>query len=242
MNPASRNPLRNLVLSFSLLFWLCSSCAAPEEPLLALVDGAPITLDDVRHTPEFADYLDQNTKQRLGGAVTPDQIEKDPAFSDVLDRFIEDRVFLKIALVKGLQLQADSVRKVMGQEVRRLFPPPKDFRKWLADHGLTEDDYRRHVEAGMRRDQILRLYLTPSADEVRKYCEGNVAYFLDQFVTTLSMKPSEFSCTNPLVQDILRKQLYTLNIQNPSLVKVQMDTLMGYAKIERLPGGRPTSG
>ncbi|MGH8103037.1 MAG: SurA N-terminal domain-containing protein, partial [bacterium] len=177
-----------------------SACAAVDQTPLVYVDGAPITMEDVRHTPEFVLFFDQYKEQHGDGPATNEKLRDNGDFQTVVERLIEDRAILKVALSKGLALQPASVQDQMEKDIRGSFANRADFLAWLSKKGLNEGDYRRHVEADMRRNQVLRFFLNPSPIEVVKYCEGDRGYFHQQFVTSMKMKETEFSCKNPIVQ------------------------------------------
>lgn len=114
------------------------------EPLAALVNGAPIFLDD---------YLVQVTQAEqalIDQGVDPGAAEGQQSLARsrrrVLEAMIEQEVILQAATREGIVVPAETVDAAVQQSIAEAGGEER-FQAWLLANGLTADDYHQSLHA-----------------------------------------------------------------------------------------------
>ena len=170
------------IMMVSLMICVCSwggfSCQSKkgtdETSVAARVNGVVITNAEV-------DKALNNVSLQFGGKIAPEQVKqlREAFRPQVLDNLVSRNLLLQEAERRGLKPGSEEVDAKVAQF--KSHTTPEKFKKNLADAGVTEEEFKREVEEGVKIENLLKKQTDKikevSGEEVETYYRNNSEKF-----------------------------------------------------------------
>jgi len=139
--------------------WGISGCGEKKEKtegellesteMVASVDGQIITVSQLEGAT-------QNMLRQFQGQIPPEQMAQlRPSLQrQALDSLINMMLLLREAQREDIQPDPEAVEERIS-EITARFPSPEQFRQQLAAAGVSDDDFRREIEQGVRIQMLI---------------------------------------------------------------------------------------
>lgn len=167
-----------LVFTFSLIA-LFTLPAAGQQPTpapenVATVNGTPITKKT--YDQEYQMILSQ--MQQRGRKIEDSQLD---AFKkDVLDQVIGSELLYQESKQKGIDISEEKLNKQFS-DIKAKFPSDAEFKKGLADMGMTENEMRAKIKKSMALQELITKYVSKDVattdDEAKKFYDERAELF-----------------------------------------------------------------
>lgn len=200
----------SLGLMVVLAFFLAGCRASVTSPVVAIVNGTPITLGELQRTPEFYDFLDEYIASRMMQAAADTQM---------------------------ISPTRENVERAEREEIQKRFAGDREsFENWLAQRGLTRDDFRRYVLRNLQREMLIAKHLEPSEEELKQAFRANKEGWRDYYAGILQV-PRE-QVTDEYILQNLKKDLMYLRGRNLAEREKIIETYRGWATKVIYPNSR----
>lgn len=147
--PSRKRPLAAILALTALAMWGCKQRdAAPSPDVWAVVNGQPITRDQVEKY-----YRSRINAQGQGQPANPSQDEALSLTLSIVDELINDELMLQRAKQLGIDAKDGEVEDKFT-EVKGPFSE-QDFQKQLKDRGITVDDLKQDIRRQISLDKVV---------------------------------------------------------------------------------------
>jgi hypothetical protein len=195
-----------------LLLATLSGCRSPAtSPPVVIVNDTPITLAELQRTPEFYDFLDQYITAKMLQAAANEQ---------------------------GVSPTSEAVEAAERSEIQARFSGDSEaYHRWLAERGLTEDDFRQYIIRNLRREMLITRHLEPSDEEVRATFNAEKEYWRQYFSEMLRIPKDQLK--DDFILQNLKKHLMYLRRSNTTEIQKILNTYRGWATRIVYPNAKP---
>lgn len=144
-----KRPLAAILALAAFALWGCKHDAAPSPDVWAVVNGQPITRDQVQKY--YRSRL--NAQAQQGQPTSPSQDEALSLTISIVDELINDELLLQRAKQLGIDAKDGEVEDKFT-EVKSPFTE-EEFQKQLKDRDVTVDDLKQDIRRQITLDKIM---------------------------------------------------------------------------------------
>jgi hypothetical protein len=169
--------------------------------------------------------------------VTLSELEGTPEFYDFLEEYVTAKMVQTAANEQGLSPTREAVDGAERAEIQERFAGDREaLTEWLAERGLTEDDFRKFVVRKLRQEMLIARHLEPSDEEVRAVFNSDKEYLREQYAELFRIPKDQVK--DDLILGNLKKNLTYLRRNNPAETRKILATYRGWATRVVYPRGK----